>query len=116
MAVDDQSDECFIDTRGKEALRKLAWDALPNKRLIVSGHHTKAEWEQKKQEYDGKCAYCGQVRKLTKDHVNPIVSGGSDNIDNIVPACMGCNLRKHAINDPDKLKNMFPDMVCDIHY
>lgn len=59
----------------------------------AKGSHTKAEWLARLAEYGGKCAYCDQPG-TTLDHVIPIVRGGSDSIDNIVPACMSCNASK----------------------
>ena len=42
----------------------------------------------------GCCAYCGESKPLTRDHKIPITRGGTDDITNIVPACMRCNSRK----------------------
>jgi len=58
--------------------------------------HTEEEWENKKKQYDNRCFYCGKKTKLSKDHIIPIIRGGSDEIDNIVPACKSCNSRKNA--------------------
>jgi 5-methylcytosine-specific restriction endonuclease McrA len=43
------------------------------------------------------CLYCGNqfVRsELTRDHVLPVSKGGRDEWQNVVSACLGCNLRK----------------------
>lgn len=41
------------------------------------------------------CAYCGRRTALmTIDHVVPICQGGTNDPDNLVPACMACNARK----------------------
>jgi 5-methylcytosine-specific restriction endonuclease McrA len=67
------------------------------KRYSTNGSHTKDEWDGKVEEYDHKCCYCGrEMERLTKDHVHPISMGGTDYIDNIVPACKSCNSRKHT--------------------
>ena len=78
------------------------WDGLPdhlnNRSYMLKGkpHHTADEWDAKKLQYNNKCAYCGAVGKLTKDHILPVTRGGSDTIDNIIPACWPCNQRKKA--------------------
>ena len=69
------------------------WGGRPQRRL--RGSHTKAEWEAKKAQYNNCCFYCcKKTKRLTKDHIIPIVRGGSNRIDNILPACMRCNLKK----------------------
>jgi len=47
-----------------------------------------------KAETGGRCVYCGQKKKLTIDHVVPLIGGGADDIDNAVPACTSCNSSK----------------------
>lgn len=45
----------------------------------------------------GLCSYCNQwSEKLTRDHIVPVSEGGTDDPDNIVPACQSCNSKKHA--------------------
>lgn len=41
-----------------------------------------------------KCAYCGQGRELTLDHIMPKSRGGKTNWDNLITACKRCNGRK----------------------
>lgn len=61
------------------------------------GSHTRLEWEALKAAYSQACGYCHAARaRLTKDHDIPLVRGGSDEIANIIPACLPCNRRKHA--------------------
>lgn len=47
---------------------------------------------------DGRCAYCGKVlhynRNFTRDHLDPRAAGGSNGIENLVPACEECNRLK----------------------
>lgn len=59
------------------------------------GSHTAQEWEEKKADYGGLCAYCGKPGKMTEDHVVPLSRGGSDYIENILPACLSCNSAKN---------------------
>lgn len=42
---------------------------------------------------DGRCVYCGDPAD-TIDHVIPRSKGGTDDLDNLVPACRDCNSRK----------------------
>jgi len=45
-----------------------------------------------------KCRYCGkQLTRFTctLDHVTPVAAGGTNGLDNLVTACLGCNSRKH---------------------
>lgn len=69
--------------------RRLAYNA---------GSHTADQWEDLKWESDYRCLCCGKKEpeiKLTKDHIRPVVLGGSDDISNIQPLCKKCNLQKH---------------------
>jgi len=59
------------------------------------GSHSLKEWNDIKLKFQHKCAICGEVKKLTKDHIVPLSKGGSDYIDNIQPLCKGCNSKKH---------------------
>ena len=43
------------------------------------------------------CCYCGDVANEV-DHVVPKVKGGSDDLDNLVAACRGCNIRKKDLS------------------
>jgi hypothetical protein len=45
------------------------------------------------------CAYCGAEGVLHWEHIIPVSRGGPDNIDNMVRACVPCNLTKGA-RDP----------------
>jgi 5-methylcytosine-specific restriction endonuclease McrA len=50
--------------------------------------------------FGGCCAYCGasarpgKVGQITLDHMVPMERGGSHSIENVVPACWGCNASK----------------------
>jgi len=60
----------------------------------AKGSHTFKEWNEVKQAYNNRCAFCGLETKLTKDHIIPLSKGGTDYIENIQPLCRSCNSRK----------------------
>lgn len=43
--------------------------------------------------HGAQCVYCGADASHV-DHKTPLSRGGTDAIDNLVPACMRCNIRK----------------------
>lgn len=65
----------------------------------ASGRHTWAEWEALCTAYDHRCAYCGEKKPLTRDHIIPIIRGGTNYITNIQPLCHTCNSRKSTRPD-----------------
>lgn len=49
----------------------------------------------------GHCAYCGKeiaYRNMQVDHIHPQYKGGSDDINNLLPACRACNFRKGTLS------------------
>ncbi len=76
--------------------KQRVWRQNRRSRLKANGGQiSHDEWKTKKEQYGGKCAYCGENGdRLTMDHVTPIISGGPPEIDNIVPACLSCNMSK----------------------
>jgi len=67
---------------------------------------TKQQRAELKMKFDGHCAYCGDQLgdKWHADHLAPIYRGheenkeishrGKDELDNLMPACVSCNLSK----------------------
>lgn len=66
--------------------------------------HTQMQWEAKFFRCGCACFYCNEpllLSRATKDHRLPSCRGGSDVIDNIVPACFLCNLKKGDKTDKE---------------
>lgn len=61
--------------------------------------------QQVYEKYNGHCAYCGNLieyKDMQVDHFRPQRpyngSGGTDNIENLMPSCRRCNHYKRANN------------------
>lgn len=61
------------------------------------------EWKRVVADFDGKCAYCGELGELHQDHFVPHSKGGAYTKKNIVPACQSCNSSKSNKNPLDWL-------------
>lgn len=60
------------------------------------GSYTATEWATLCQHYGNYCLCCGGEGRLTPDHVLPLAMGGSNDISNIQPLCLTCNIAKGA--------------------
>jgi hypothetical protein len=87
-------------TRATEYARRRgdgAEKSRERRRLLreAAGHHTREEFEALCEAFEFRCAYCGDAPDaLTEDHVEALSIGGSDSIDNVLPACASCNASK----------------------
>lgn len=60
-------------------------------------HATADEVREKFEALGGTCVYCEcNDQPMSPDHDIPITRGGSNGIDNVVPSCLRCNIRKSA--------------------
>ena len=66
------------------------------KRRAAIGSFTFDEWLELLARYDGKCGYCGSSDHIEADHRTPLSRGGSNTVDNIIPACRRCNRGKRT--------------------
>jgi 5-methylcytosine-specific restriction endonuclease McrA len=75
--------------------------AMRNRRARIresAGKHTVSDVRAQVERQKGRCYWCGKKtgRRYHVDHVVPIVLGGSNGPENIVIACVSCNLAKGA--------------------
>lgn len=66
--------------------------------------HTQRQWEGKFFRCGMRCYWCHApltLSECTKDHLTPRTRGGSDLIDNIVPACWRCNQSKSDMTEEE---------------
>jgi 5-methylcytosine-specific restriction endonuclease McrA len=71
------------------------------RRIAADGAFTGAEWRELLARWGNACAYCGGPGPLEADHRVPLSRGGTNFIDNILPACRGCNGRKHKMTEEE---------------
>jgi 5-methylcytosine-specific restriction endonuclease McrA len=64
------------------------------RKVAAGGSFTVAQWRELCARYGNACLCCKRKRKLTKDHIIPLSKGGSNDISNIQPLCLPCNLSK----------------------
>ena len=67
------------------------------KRLGAKGSHTLEQWLSKVAFFGWRCVYCKKEltqETLTKEHMLPLVRGGSNWVANLAPACQHCNATK----------------------
>lgn len=62
----------------------------------AGGKFTTAEWTALCERYGNICLCCKREVKLTVDHVIPVSKGGRNDIENIQPLCLTCNVRKNT--------------------
>ncbi len=65
----------------------------------ADGRFTHQEWRELCTSYKWLCGYCETkltIKTASPDHRIPLARGGTNYIQNIIPSCLPCNLRKHA--------------------
>jgi 5-methylcytosine-specific restriction endonuclease McrA len=87
--------------RAHREVRKASDNKRRLQKLASRVNFTPAEWVALVATYAGRCAYCGERRPLQADHRIPLSRGGSNSIDNILPACQRCNAKKHQMTEAE---------------
>ena len=73
---------------------------------------SKQEREEIYEKMHGRCAYCGSaldINDMQVDHIVPLHRGGTNDMNNLMPACRGCNHYKSTLTI-----EQFRAMVADI--
>lgn len=83
--------------RGKKIIQLSRFNQKANKRLHRTPAIPSTDLLAKLAAFDG-CAYCETSLddSFHWDHIVPIARGGKHEIDNVVPVCPACNLKKNA--------------------
>jgi 5-methylcytosine-specific restriction endonuclease McrA len=71
------------------------------RRIAAQGNFTAAEWLALVERCGGRCGYCGETGRLEADHRIPLARGGSNTIENILPACRRCNAKKRLMTEEE---------------
>lgn len=61
---------------------------------LAPGRLAPEEWEAIVARQHGRCAICGEQKKLERDHIIPLTRGGTNYAHNIQGLCRSCNARK----------------------
>ena len=85
--------------RAHRELRQAIRARRRARELAAEGNHTTAEWIALLDEYGYRCAYDGSDGPLEPDHRIPLARGGTNYIENILPACRRCNTRKRLLTE-----------------
>jgi 5-methylcytosine-specific restriction endonuclease McrA len=81
---------------------KRAKDHAYRARLRAApGSFTGRQWRELVEQWGNRCAYRGESGALEPDHRVPLARGGTNFIDNILPACRTCNARKHTMTEEE---------------
>jgi len=79
----------------------------------LSEHFTESEWADLLEAYGEICMNpkCRSTESLTRDHIIPLISGGSDTIENIQILCGLCNSRKGITSVNYKILHCYDSSV-----
>jgi len=82
-------------------VKRAKEQAYRARKAAAAGSFTGAEWLELVARWGDVCAYDGAAGPLEPDHRLPLSRGGSNFIDNILPACRSCNGRKHTMTEEE---------------
>jgi 5-methylcytosine-specific restriction endonuclease McrA len=82
-------------------VKRAKEQAYRARKAAAAGSFCGAEWLALVARWDNVCAYCGEAGPLEADHRIPLSRGGTNYIDNVLPACRSCNGRKHKMTEEE---------------
>jgi 5-methylcytosine-specific restriction endonuclease McrA len=83
-------------------VRRTIWQNRRSRESSAEGSYTTRDWLALVEQYGRRCAYCGVTPSvLHVDHRIPLFRGASNYIENILPACGPCNMRKHTLTEQE---------------
>src|SRR5207237_14405 len=87
--------------RANPEVVRAKWQNYRARRAAAQGSFTAKQWLELVAQYHRRCAYCGEQAILVVEHRVPLSRGGTNSINNILPACRPCNYRKHRLSDDE---------------
>ena len=87
--------------RTHRELRQAIRARRRSRELAAEGNHTTEEWMALLKAHGYRCTYCGSGGPLEPDHRVPLARGGTNYIENILPACRRCNTRKRLLTEDE---------------
>lgn len=77
--------------------------ATHRRRKNAAGKYRIWQWDAISRYYapESVCLCCGSIKKMTMDHVIPLIAGGENCAFNLQPICLKCNFRKNKHHSTD---------------
>jgi 5-methylcytosine-specific restriction endonuclease McrA len=87
--------------RAHRELRQAIRARRRSRELAAEGSFTTQEWLALLETHGYRCTYCGVGGPLEPDHRISLARGGTNYIENILPACRRCNTRKRLLTEDE---------------
>ena len=100
-ARDPEKIKRIINASPTRAAVRRAMHNRRRERVRGAPAFTATQWVELVAQHAGRCAYCGESGPLHADHRVPLSRGGTNTIENILPACARCNLRKGSLTEAE---------------
>ena len=117
----------YYEHRAQYATNFRRWRLENPKRLAINSYNYQArragaegtllitEFFEKCNHLGNVCGYCGKKTKLERDHMIPLLRGGSNGITNTLPVCRSCNAMK-GNKTPEEFAQYLNMSLTDFYY